>query len=95
MARLIHKLSSKAHYPVSDRVWLFDLDNTLHDASHAVFSQIDQTMTTAVMKSLNLDYASATALRQRYWEQYGATMIGMQRHHGVDPIDFFALKSRL
>ncbi len=88
MAKLIHPLPSKAHYPVSDRVWLFDLDNTLHDASHSVFSQIDKSMTTAVMKSLHLDFEQATALRQQYWEQYGATMIGMQRHHGVDPIEF-------
>ncbi|NEN74864.1 pyrimidine 5'-nucleotidase [Pelistega sp. NLN82] len=87
--RLIHPLSNTIKSsPTSKRVWLFDLDNTLHDASHAVFSQIDKSMTTAVMQALQIDFEAATQLRQRYWERYGATMIGMQRHHGVNAIEF-------
>jgi putative hydrolase of the HAD superfamily len=27
------------------RVWFFDLDNTLHDASHAILGTIDRRMT--------------------------------------------------
>ena len=34
------------------RVWLFDLDNTLHDASHAIFRQIDRRMTDYVERHL-------------------------------------------
>lgn len=91
MTTLIHSLPWKSQAPASSRVWLFDLDNTLHDASHAVFSQIDKSMTKAVMTSLQLDYTEASQLRQQYWELYGATMIGMHRHHGVDPIEFLHL----
>ncbi|MBV6305324.1 pyrimidine 5'-nucleotidase [Candidimonas humi] len=69
-------------------VWLFDLDNTLHDASRAIFAAIDRSMTEAVMQSLDLDREAATRLRTRYWKRYGATAIGMERHHGVD-IDAF------
>jgi len=88
MAKLIHYFGQRITIPSSERVWLFDLDNTLHDASHAVFSQIDQSMTRAVMRALNINYEEATQLRQAYWEKYGATMIGMHRHHGIDPIQF-------
>lgn len=69
-------------------VWLFDLDNTLHDASKAIFAAINQSMTEAVMQSLGLDREAATVLRTKYWKRYGATAIGMERHHGVD-IDAF------
>lgn len=85
---LIKPLSAKATHNKTNRVWLFDLDNTLHDASHAVFAQIDVSMTKAIMKALDIGFVQATALRQKYWERYGATMIGMERHHGVNASTF-------
>lgn len=88
MPHLIQPLPIKQPPSHTNRVWLFDLDNTLHDASHAIFSQIDKSMTNAVMQCLQIDFQEATQLRQKYWELYGATMIGMQRHHGVDAMDF-------
>lgn len=69
-------------------VWLFDLDNTLHDASHAIFGAINNAMTLAVASSLNIDLPAADALRIAYWKRYGATVIGMVRHHQVDPNAF-------
>lgn len=85
---LIKPLPYQATLRDHTRVWLFDLDNTLHDASHAIFQQIDQSMTQAVMRALSLDFEKATQVRQKYWARYGATMIGMQRHHGVDATEF-------
>ncbi|AIL32124.1 pyrimidine 5'-nucleotidase [Basilea psittacipulmonis] len=72
----------------SSLIWLFDLDNTLHDASFSVFKQIDVSMTNAVMKHLNVSKDQANYYRQKYWEKYGATLIGMQRHHQVNPKAF-------
>ena len=54
-------------------VWLFDLDNTLHDTSHKIFPRINIGMTEAVMESLGVDQDTASALRTRYWKRYGAT----------------------
>ena len=64
-------------------VWLFDLDNTLHDASHATFRDINELMTAYIERELSLDRAAADALRRRYWLRYGATLLGLVRHHGV------------
>ncbi len=64
-------------------VWLFDLDDTLHDASHAAFGPIAQAMTTYIAQHLGITEADACALRQHYWQQYGATLLGLIRHHGV------------
>jgi putative hydrolase of the HAD superfamily len=70
------------------RVWLFDLDNTLHDASHASFGGINQAMTDYVAQHLNIEAAQASHLRQHYWQRYGATVLGLMRHCGVDARHF-------
>ena len=69
-------------------VWLFDLDNTLHNASHAAFGHINQLMTAYIVRELGLTTAEADALRRNYWKRYGATLLGLVRHHGVQPAHF-------
>lgn len=69
-------------------VWFFDLDNTLHDASHAIFRAIDSRMTSYVERHLAVDRAEADRLRRHYWLRYGATLLGLVRHHGIDPHHF-------
>jgi len=53
-----------------------------------MFRAIDQRMTSYVERTLGVDRAEANRLRTLYWQRYGATLIGMVRHHGVDPHDF-------
>lgn len=73
---------------VQRRVWFFDLDNTLHDASHAVFPAINRLMTSYVARVLGVSEQEAAAVRVDYWRRYGATLLGMQRHHQVDAAEF-------
>jgi putative hydrolase of the HAD superfamily len=80
--------SRRAATVASERLWLFDLDNTLHDTSHAIFPCIDRGMTEAVAEILGVDEDTANEYRKRYWKRYGATVIGMVRHHGVSAADF-------
>jgi putative hydrolase of the HAD superfamily len=70
------------------RVWLFDLDNTLHDAGAWVFAQMNDTMRAYVVDTLGVTPAEADALRERYWRRYGSTLLGLVRHHGVRPAHF-------
>lgn len=72
----------------SQRVWIFDLDDTLHDASAHIFPHINREMTRYLMTHLDLDEAAANQLRRRYWDKYGATLHGLMRHHGTDPHHF-------
>lgn len=69
-------------------VWLFDLDNTLHDASPHIFPHINRSMTAYLEHYLALDRAAADALRVHYWKRYGATLTGLIRHYGTDPWHF-------
>ena len=70
------------------RVWLFDLDNTLHDASHAAFGETNLAMNAYMITHLGMDHAEAAHLRQHYWSHYGATLLGLVRHHGVKASHF-------
>jgi len=71
-----------------NRVWVFDLDNTLHNASPHIFPHINSAMTAYLQTHLGLDAAAAGELRRHYWLRYGATLIGLMRHHAIDPEHF-------
>jgi len=70
------------------KVWLFDLDNTLHDASHAAFGETNAAMNAYLVEHLGLDHAEAGRLRVHYLHSYGATLLGLVRHHGVKASHF-------
>lgn len=67
---------------------MFDLDDTLHNASAVVFPHINRSMTHYLMTHLDLSEADANDLRRLYWQRYGATLHGLMRHHGTDPHHF-------
>jgi putative hydrolase of the HAD superfamily len=76
-----------------ETIWLFDLDNTLHNASHAIFPAINANMNAYMATVLGdgctpADAATVNAVRLAYWKRYGATLLGMVRHHDVHIDDF-------
>ena len=78
---------------LSSPLWLFDLDNTLHDASHAIFPAISANMNVYIARVLGDGATPATpevvnAARLGYWKRYGATLLGMIRHHNVSAAEF-------
>lgn len=76
-------------------VWLFDLDNTLHDAGAHVFGALNRSMSAFVQRELAVDADEANRLRRHYWLRYGATLIGLVRHHGVKAAHFLHDTHRL
>jgi len=78
-----------------NRVWVFDLDNTLHNASPHIFPHINRAMTGYLQTHLGLDETAATELRRHYWQRYGATLIGLMRHHATDPRHFLRVTHEL
>lgn len=68
--------------------WIFDLDNTLHNAAPHIFPHINRAMTEYLQAHLDLDEVTAGELRRHYWQRYGATLLGLMRHHGTDPRHF-------
>ncbi|HZX28209.1 MAG TPA: HAD-IA family hydrolase [Telluria sp.] len=81
------------HHNPPNLLWLFDLDNTLHNASHAIFPGITQRMNQYLARVLGAADAPApaevvNAARTLYWKRYGATLLGMIKHHQVSADDF-------
>lgn len=68
--------------------WIFDLDNTLHNATPHIFPHINRAMTAYLQQYLQLDEVAAGDLRRDYWRRYGATLLGLMRHHATDPGHF-------
>jgi len=73
---------------VTAPLWIFDLDNTLHNATQHIFPHINRSMTAYLQQHLQLDEVAANNLRVHYWQHYGATLSGLMRHHGTDPEHF-------
>jgi len=69
--------------------WVFDLDNTLYPVAD-IYDEIGARMTAYIARTLKLGEAEALALRERYFHEYGATVVGLAAHHGVDAHDFLA-----
>ncbi|MDC8772001.1 pyrimidine 5'-nucleotidase [Roseateles albus] len=70
------------------KVWFFDLDNTLHNASAHVFRALNLAMTDYIETHVGVPRDEANRLRALYWHRYGATLLGLVRHHGVQPAHF-------
>ena len=82
--------SARRRHPL----WLFDLDNTLHDASHAAFGETNVAVNTYMIEHLGVDPDEAGRLRLQYLHRYGATLLGLVRHHGVRAAHFLELTHR-
>ncbi len=70
------------------RLWLFDLDDTLHDASTASMPGLHVAFGQYIQQHLQLTQEESDALRRRYWQRYGATLLGLVKHHAVDAAHF-------
>lgn len=64
---------------------LFDLDNTLYNPAHDLFSLIDVRINRFMRDVVEIPHAEVDGLRRRYWQNYGATLQGLIRHHNIDP----------
>ncbi len=76
--------------PPSRRVWIFDLDNTLHDAQARIFPSMHEQINDYLKRHFGVDDAGANAMRQNFWRRYGTTLNGLMRHHGTRARDFLA-----
>jgi putative hydrolase of the HAD superfamily len=72
----------------SRRVWIFDLDNTLHDATARIFPAMHDQINAFLRREFSVDEAGADRMRHELWRRYGTTLNGLMRHHGTDPRRF-------
>jgi len=70
------------------QLMVFDLDNTLYQASNGLFDQMDHNINHFICQRLHISWQEADILRVRYWQDYGPPLTGLMRHHDVDPEPF-------
>jgi putative hydrolase of the HAD superfamily len=71
-------------------VWIFDLDNTLHDARTRIFPAMHDQINAFLRRQFKVDEAGADSMREHFWRAYGTTLEGLWRHHAVHPRRFLA-----
>ena len=69
-------------------VWIFDLDNTLHDAQSKIFPIVNDKMNQYISSALKMSIEEASKIRAQYWLEYGSTLQGLIKNYNIDPIDF-------
>lgn len=75
--------------PLRDaQAWVFDLDNTLYPSSFDLFSSIDARMRAYIAAFLGVAEDEAFRLQKQYFAEYGTTLRGLMRRHGMDPLPF-------
>ena len=77
-----------ARVPASRRVWIFDLDNTLHDARPHIFPSMHVQINDYIKRKFSVDEEGANEIRAGFWAKYGTTLSGLMRHYGTDPREF-------
>jgi len=70
--------------------WIFDLDNTLYRADSDLFALIDARMSAYVARLLNVAPGEAKKIQKDYYRDYGTTLSGLMRVHGIDPETFLS-----
>ena len=79
-----------ARLPPSRRVWIFDLDNTLHDANARIFPSMHEQINAYLRRQFGVDEEGANRMRRDFWMRYGTTLNGLMRHYGTHPRQFLA-----
>jgi putative hydrolase of the HAD superfamily len=70
------------------RIWVFDLDNTLYPAECNLFAEVDRRMGEFVADYLGVPYTYARHLQKSYYRQFGTTLSGLMKVHGMEPNAF-------
>ena len=68
----------------------FDLDDTLYESGNGLWSAIRDRMGEYMAERLGLPRDEIPALRRQYFETYGTTLRGLQKHYQVDADDYLA-----
>jgi putative hydrolase of the HAD superfamily len=68
----------------------FDLDDTLYESGNGLWNAIRDRMSEYMAERLGLAPDEIPVLRRQYYETYGTTLRGLQKHFQVDADDYLA-----
>lgn len=68
----------------------FDLDDTLYPSSSGLWQAIRERMADFMEVRLGFPAEEVPSIRKQYFETYGTTLRGLQKHHQVDSDEYLA-----
>lgn len=68
---------------------LFDLDGTLYESSAGIEAQLRNAMVAQTAIVLGISHEDARVLLRQYRRTHKASILGLQEHHGVNPVKFY------
>ena len=71
-----------------DPLFVFDLDNTLYPPHVRLWKVVDARIELYVQRRLGVDPSTAGRIRTGFLREYGTTLRGLMRHHGVSPEEY-------
>lgn len=71
------------------KVWFVDCDDTLYESSRGMFAAIHVRMEEFIARELGVSIEEGRRLQHAYWAKYGATFLGLEKHHAITPRAFF------
>jgi putative hydrolase of the HAD superfamily len=66
----------------------FDLDDTLYPAKSGLWREIKERISVYMHERLGIPIDQAATLRQKYLQEYGTTLLGLQANYTLDVQDF-------
>lgn len=73
---------------MSHPLFIFDLDNTLYPRELPIWRMVDDRIELYVRERLGTDPEGARRVRMNYLADYGSTLQGLMRHHGVRAAEY-------
>src|SRR5690348_10361580 len=70
--------------------WVFDLDHTLYRLDDPAAKEVEERICRFVQRHLGLPRDEAYGVQKKYLREYGITLAGLMKHHGVDPDAYHA-----
>jgi putative hydrolase of the HAD superfamily len=70
--------------------FFFDLDETLYPHNSGVWQAIARRINQYLTERLGFSSEQVTAIREKYFREYGTTLRGLQANHNVDMDDYLA-----
>lgn len=71
------------------RYALFDLDGTLYESSAGIEGQLRGAMVRQAALFLGIPVDEARQLLREYRVRYKSSVLGLQEHHGIEPVAFY------
>ncbi len=67
---------------------IFDLDHTLYPKETGLFKRVEDRIKLYISKKFGVSLEKASSIRQRYVKEFGLTLPGLIKYHGIDPKEY-------